>query len=158
MRVKRIKKRCCPRPVLKMGNIQWLLGEPLGQVITLRVFSLMKSPLCVHSKRLRVHRQNAHMFFNIWTCCRFSNVHTAGFPVDRHTHRARHFLMHSCCAVSWQSCCQSVRSHIDLHTLAWLKSRSTLSAFRPKPSSSARHVVHLTPRTDSLFLNQSSTI
>ena len=52
--------------------------------------------------------------------------------VDRHTCRAPRFLMHSCCAVSLQSCCQSVQSHIDLHAPAWLKPRSTLSAFRPK--------------------------
>ena len=30
------------------------------------------------------------------------------------------------------TCCQSAQSHIDLHAPAWLKSRSTLSAFRPK--------------------------
>ena len=42
--------------------------------------------------------------------------------------------MHSCCAVSLQSCCQSVQSHIDLHAPAWLKPkpRSTPSAFRPE--------------------------
>ena len=28
-------------------------------------------------------------------------------------------------------CCQSVQSHIDLHAPAWLKPRSTLSAFHP---------------------------
>ena len=31
-----------------------------------------------------------------------------------------------------QTCCQSVQSHIDPHALARLKSRGTLSAFRPK--------------------------
>ena len=44
--------------------------------------------------------------------------------VDRHTKRAPHFLMHKCCAVSLQSCCQSVQSNSG--------PRSTLSAFRPK--------------------------
>ena len=63
----------------------------------------------------------------------------------RQRHRAPHFLMHSCCAVSLQSCCQSVQSHIDLHALAWLKTRSTLSAFRPKTFTPRprRNVVHL---------------
>ena len=60
---------------------------------------------------------------------------------------------HSCCAVSLQSCCQSVQSHIDRHAPAWLKPRSTLSAFRPKtftPHSlraMSYTLQNLTPRT-----------
>ena len=46
---------------LRMGTIQRLLGERQGQVVTPRVFSLMKPTPCVHSKRLRVYRQNAYM-------------------------------------------------------------------------------------------------
>ena len=69
------------------------------------------------------------------------------------TYRAPLFLMHSCCAVSLQSCCQSVPSHIDLHAPAWLKPRSTVSAFRPKtftphPRCARSYTLqNLTPRT-----------
>ena len=58
-----------------MGKIQRLFGEPLGQVITPRVFSLMKPISCVHSKRLRVYQQNAHM---VYTCGRVARTHGAG--------------------------------------------------------------------------------
>ena len=37
------------------------------------------------------------------------------------------------------TCCQSVQSHIDLHAPAWLKSRSTLSACRPKTFTPLSH-------------------
>ena len=74
--------------------------------------------------------------------------------------------MHSCCAVSLQSCCHGVQSHIVLHAPAWLKSRSTLVAFRPKtfthhPRRTISYTLqNLTPRTllPRLFLNQSSSI
>ena len=58
------------------------------------------------------------------------------------------------------TCCQSVQSHIDLHAPAWLKSRSTLSACRPKtftphPRRAMSYTLqNLTPRTgtpSSLF-------
>ena len=45
---------------------------------------------------------------------------------------AHHVFSCTVVAVSLQSFCQSVQSHIDLHAPAWLKSRSTLSAFRPQ--------------------------
>ena len=73
--------------------------------------------------------------------------------VERHTYRAPHFFMHSRCAVLLQSCCQSVAP-------AWLKPRSTLSAFRPKtftphPCRAMSYTFQkLTPRTgppSSLF-------
>ena len=66
-------------------------------------------------------------FFFVQTChfaCRKFYLLAIDGGVDRHTYRAPHFLMHSCCAVSLSSCCQSVQSHIDLHAPAWLKSRS----------------------------------
>ena len=85
--------------------------------------------------------------------CRKGNLLAIDGGVDRHTYRAPHFLMHSCCAVSLQSWCQSVQSHIDLHAPAWFKSRSTLSAFRPKtvtpdPRRAMSYTLqNLTPRT-----------
>ena len=61
--------------------------------------------------------------------------------VDRHTYRTPHVLMHSFCAISLQSCCQSVQSHIDLHAPAWLESRSACVSPQ-NTSSSAHHVLH----------------
>ena len=82
----------------------------------------------------------------------------------QHTYRAPHFLMHSCCTDSLQSCCHSVQSHMDFHAPAWLKSRSTLSAQKHShlilvaqcrtSCSTWHHARALLPR---LFLNQSSS-
>ena len=76
--------------------------------------------------------------------------------VDRHTYRAPHFPMDSCCTAVFFTCCQSVQSHIDFHALAWLESRNTLSPFRAKSFT----LQNLTPHTgtpSSPFLNQSSS-
>ena len=72
------------------GNIQRSRGEPLGQVITLRLFSLMKLT------RLRVHRQNARMFYACGRIAgthgvRFECTHGGGFfSVPHHTHDTPH--------------------------------------------------------------------
>ena len=52
--------------------------------------------------------------------------------VNRHIYCAPHFLMHSCCTGVSLFGCQCKQPHNDHHSLAWLKSRSTSSAFRPK--------------------------
>ena len=101
---------------------------------------------------------NIKFFFFVQRChfaCRKFNLLAVDGECRQTTNGAPHFLMHSCCAVSLQSCCQSVQSHIDpthLHG-SRLMSRSTLSAFRPKtftthPRRAMSYTLqNLTPRT-----------
>ena len=72
MRVKRIQHMyqrksgtCSPHTVLKVGKIQRLLSEPLRQVTTLRVFSLMKpTPVFTSKTSPCVLAKRPHLFFS----------------------------------------------------------------------------------------------
>ena len=84
-------------------------GEPLLQLSSLHAFTLTnpgacpsKAPLCVHSKRLRVNWQHAHMCLNMWTRCQYTrgrlycthrgalDGHTAIFSARHTTHHTVH--------------------------------------------------------------------
>ena len=73
-------------------------------------------------------------------------------PVNSRPHRAPRFLMHSCCAVSWQSCCQSVHSHIDPMHLHGSSHEAHCLRFAPKTLTHHRAISYtlphlMTPRT-----------